>query len=196
MPAPVSPATLPPTGNFTFQLQQCIITSQAAFANGSAFYAGAALELLAADQNVATVAALAAPFNPDSDYPNPSGALRSRLQNMYYTINTRINLQTRPWVRRRHPPPSPPPPPSISGTPALTAKAGNLYSFQPSATDFAGNTGTLTFSIVGKPSWATFSTTTGLLSGIAVKGTYPGIVISVSDGCAGAALQTFSIRVN
>ena len=194
LPAPVGPSTLPPTGNFTNRLQQCIATSQAAFGKGAAFYGGAALELLAADQNVAAVAALAAPFNPDSDYPNPSGALRSRLQNMFYTINTRIKGNQA--ASSPPSPPPPPPPPAISGTPALTAKAGNPYSFQPSAADFAGNTGTLTFSIVGKPSWASFNTTTGLLSGIAVKGTYPGIVISVTDGCAGASLPAFSIRVN
>jgi len=48
---------------------------------------------------------------------------------------------------------------------------------------------------VGKPSWATFDTTTGLLSGLAVKGTYSGIVITVSDGCATASLPAFSIKV-
>jgi hypothetical protein len=53
-----------------------------------------------------------------------------------------------------------------------------------------------TFSIVGQPSWATFSTKSGLLSGTAVKGTYNGIVISVTDGCASASLPAFSIKVN
>jgi len=113
---------------------------------------------------------------------------------MYYTINTRINGNT-----ATSSPPSPPPPPpapSIGGTPPTSAKAGNLYTFTPTAADFAHNTATLTFSIVGKPSWATLNTTTGQLSGIAVKGTYPGIVITVTDGCASASLPAFSIRVN
>ena len=199
LPATVSPVVQPPDGNFTFQLQQCIDESQAAFAKGSpgsAIYAGAALQLLAADQQVAAVATLARPFTPDSDYPNPSGALRSRLQNMYYTINTRLNLQT--TSSGPPSPPPPPPPPSISGTPALTAKVGTPYSFQPSAADFAGDTAPqsyLTFSIVGKPSWATFNALTGLLSGPPVKGTYPGIVITVTDGCASASLPAFTIRV-
>lgn len=194
LPAPVGPSLQPPSGNFTFRLEQCVSTSKAAFAKGAAYYGGAALQLLAADQQVAAVATLAAPFTPDSDYPNPSGALRSRLENMYYTINTRISGN-----QASSAPPSPPPPPPsphISGTPALTAKAGTTYTFQPSAADFAGNTGTLTFSITGKPVWATFNAATGLLTGTAVKGTYPGIVISVTDGCASASLPAFSIRVN
>jgi len=194
LPAPVPPSTTPPDGNFTYQLQQCISTSQAAFAAGNLFYGGAANEALAADQQVAAVAGLSAPFTPVSDYPNPSGALRSRLQNIYYTINTRISGNQSAAAPPS--PPPPPPPPTIAGTPITKAKAGTLYSFQPSAADFAGNTGTLTFSIVGQPSWATFSTTSGLLSGTAVKGTYNGIVISVTDGCASASLPAFSIKVN
>jgi putative Ig domain-containing protein len=193
----VSSSSLP--GNFTFLLQQCIDESQAAFAKGSpasADYSGAALQLLAADQQVLAVATLAAPFTADSDYPNPSGALRSRLQNMYYTINTRLNLQAAS-SGPPSPPPSPPPP-TISGTPATTAKVGTPYLFQPSAADFAGDMAPqsyLTFSIVGKPSWATFNVFTGLLSGSPVKGTYPGIVITVTDGCASKSLPAFSIRV-
>lgn len=190
-----SPKSLP--GNFTYQLQQCIDTSQAVFLKGAPpYYPGAAAQLLAADQQVAAVATLippSGPFAPDSDYPNPSGALRSRLQNMYYTINTRID------GKQAASPPPPLQPPTISGTPVLKVSAGKMYSFQPTAADFAGDTAPqsyLTFSIVAKPSWATFSTTTGLLTGIAVKGTYSGIVISVTDGCASASLPAFSIRVN
>src|ERR1700756_1246082 len=78
---------------------------------------------------------------------------------------------------------APPPPPVISGTPDTAVEVGQSYSFQPSATDAAG--GTLPFSIVGKPSWATFDTGTGQLSGTPTAvnaGTYTGIVISVADG--------------
>ncbi|GAC1460620.1 MAG: hypothetical protein PVSMB6_20790 [Steroidobacteraceae bacterium] len=196
LPQPVSPAVQAPDGNFTFQLQQCINESQAAFTKGSAYYAGAANQLLAADQQVAAVATLAAPFTANSDYPNPSGALRSRLENMYYTINTRLDLQ----IAAAGPPSPPPAPPSpsISGTPVTRIQAGSFYSFQPGAADFAGDIAPqsdLTFSIVGKPSWATFHANTGLLSGIAVTGPYPGIVITVTDGCASASLPAFSIRV-
>jgi hypothetical protein len=191
---PADPASLP--ANFTFTLQQCVSSSQAAFARGSTFYGGAALQVLAADQQIANVSPPST-FTPESSYPNPSGALRWRLQNMYYTINTRLNLQTASSGPPS--PPPPPPPPTISGTPVLKVSAGKTYSFQPTAADFAGDTAPqsyLTFSIVAKPSWATFSTTTGLLTGIAVKGTYPGIVISVTDGCASASLPAFSIRVD
>ena len=91
---------------------------------------------------------------------------------------------------------TPPPPPIISGTPDTVVEVGQSYSFQPSATDAAG--GTLVFSIVGKPSWATFDTSTGLLSGTPTAvnvGTYTGIVISVADGSSSASLPPFSITV-
>ncbi len=190
---PSAPAITPPNGNFTFRLQQCIQTSQGAFAKSSADYAGAALELLTADQNIVNVAANSPPFTPNAHYPNPSGTLRQRLENLYYTINTRI-LGTHAMGMPQLPP-LPPPLPTISGTPVTKINAGLLYSFQPTAADFAGNSATLTYSIQNKPSWATFSTTTGLLTGTAVKGTYSGIVITVSDGCATASLPAFSIRV-
>jgi hypothetical protein len=90
----------------------------------------------------------------------------------------------------------PPPPPVISGTPDAAVEVGQTYSFQPSASDAAG--GTLTFSIVGTPSWATFNPATGQLSGTptaANVGTYTGIVISVADGASSASLPAFSITV-
>jgi hypothetical protein len=88
-------------------------------------------------------------------------------------------------------------PPVISGTPITSVKAGIGYAFWPSATDADGNT--LTFRISNKPVWASFSTSTGRLSGIPATGnvgTYGNIVISVSDGKATASLPAFSIRVN
>jgi hypothetical protein len=56
----------------------------------------------------------------------------------------------------------------------------------------------LAFSISNKPSWATFSTATGALTGTpttAQAGTYSNIVISVSDGTATTALTAFTITV-
>jgi hypothetical protein len=122
-----SPPTVTAPGNFTYQLRQCISTSQAAFAKAATYYDGAALQVLAADQRIAAVATLAPPFSAVANYPNPSGALRSRLQNIYYTINTRLKGNQ----ASSEPPPSPlpPPPPTLSGAPALTSKAGVLYSF-------------------------------------------------------------------
>lgn len=86
--------------------------------------------------------------------------------------------------------------PSITGTPAAAAATGTPYSFQPSATDADGDA--LTFSISNKPSWATFSTTTGSLTGTPAAGdvgSTRNIAISVSDGKTSASLSTFSITV-
>jgi hypothetical protein len=87
-------------------------------------------------------------------------------------------------------------PPTISGTPLTSLLVGATYSFQPSATDADGNT--LTFSISNKPSWATFNTATGALTGVpalADVGSTSNIVISVSDGTASVSLPAFSIAV-
>jgi hypothetical protein len=87
--------------------------------------------------------------------------------------------------------------PTISGSPPTSVTAGSSYSFTPSASDV--NNDTLTFSIQNKPSWATFSTTTGALTGTpgsANVGTFSNIVISVSDGHTSTPLAAFSIVVN
>jgi len=86
--------------------------------------------------------------------------------------------------------------PTISGTPSTSVVAGNAYSFQPVASDADGNA--LGFSIQNKPTWASFNTASGLLSGTPSStqaGTYSGIVISVSDGIATTSLSSFSIAV-
>lgn len=85
--------------------------------------------------------------------------------------------------------------PTISGTPATTVVVGAAYSFTPTSSDPNGDT--RTFSITGKPSWATFNTLTGALTGTpTAAGTHAGIVISVSDGNGGtASLSAFTITV-
>ncbi|TCK60450.1 DUF1566 domain-containing protein [Seleniivibrio woodruffii] len=83
--------------------------------------------------------------------------------------------------------------PTIAGTPAYTIGNGDSYSFSPTASD--ADNDTLTFSITNKPEWATFSTTTGALTGTAVTGTYTGITISVTDGKATTSLAPFTITV-
>jgi hypothetical protein len=86
--------------------------------------------------------------------------------------------------------------PIISGTPAASVVAGSAYSFTPSATDPAG--AVLAFSIQGMPSWAAFAASTGQLSGTPTSanvGTFPGIVISVSDGNESVSLPGFAIKV-
>jgi hypothetical protein len=86
--------------------------------------------------------------------------------------------------------------PTISGSPATSVTAGSAYSFQPSGADPDGDA--LMYSVQNKPAWATFSTTTGKLSGTpASAGAFSGIVIAVSDGKGGSAsLPTFSINVS
>ena len=84
----------------------------------------------------------------------------------------------------------------ISGTPPASVTAGSSYHFQPSATDSAGRT--VSFSVANKPSWATFSIASGLLSGTPTTsqtGTYANITISASDGQSSSALPPFSISV-
>jgi hypothetical protein len=87
--------------------------------------------------------------------------------------------------------------PTISGSPSTAVQAGTGYTFTPSASDADGNT--LGYSIANKPSWATFSVSSGQLSGTpgsSQVGTYSSIVISVSDGTATASLPAFGITVS
>jgi hypothetical protein len=95
-------------------------------------------------------------------------------------------------------PPTPPAntPPTISGSAASSVMVGQAYSFQPVATDPNGDT--LRFAISNRPSWMSFNTTTGRLTGTPATaniGAYSNIVISVNDGQASAALPAFAIQV-
>jgi hypothetical protein len=86
--------------------------------------------------------------------------------------------------------------PTITGTPGSSVLVGAAYAFQPSATDADGDT--LSFTITGKPAWATFSSSTGRLSGTpsaADVGSFTNIVISVNDGEAIVSLAAFSVSV-
>jgi hypothetical protein len=86
--------------------------------------------------------------------------------------------------------------PTISGSPLTSVLQNSAYSFTPTASDT--NHDPLTFSISGKPAWASFNTTTGVLTGTpgaADVGTYSNIQISVSDGQASVSLTAFSITV-
>ena len=99
-------------------------------------------------------------------------------------------------VSAGEPPPADNRAPVISGSPAPAVTVGSAYSFRPTASDPDGQA--LSFSITGKPGWATFSASTGRLSGTpgsGAVGTHPGIVISVSDGTASTALPAFTITV-
>jgi hypothetical protein len=99
-------------------------------------------------------------------------------------------------VRPKDVPPTPNSPPTISGAPANAVTINQGYMFQPSASDPNGDN--LRFAISGRPSWASFSTSTGRLSGTPTSaniGTYSNIVLSVNDGQVSAALPAFSIQV-
>lgn len=87
--------------------------------------------------------------------------------------------------------------PVISGTPATSVQATRPYSFTPMASDAETAQG-LVFSIANRPSWASFSTTTGTLSGTPAAGdvgTWANIRISVSDGSLSTSLPAFTITV-
>ncbi|WP_391856880.1 Ig-like domain-containing protein [Vibrio cidicii] len=88
--------------------------------------------------------------------------------------------------------------PVISGSPSTQVDEDSAYQFVPQASD-NDPADTLTYSIANKPSWATFDTATGALSGTPSNsdvGTHAGIVISVSDGRVSASLPAFAITVN
>jgi hypothetical protein len=86
--------------------------------------------------------------------------------------------------------------PLISGTPSTSVQATATYTFTPTASDAQNNR--LTFSISSKPAWASFSSSTGRLTGspaAAQVGTYSNITIRVSDGYLSRSLPAFSITV-
>ena len=102
-----------------------------------------------------------------------------------------------------NPPPNNPPAgpsnsaPTISGNPAPAVNVGDTYSFTPSASDADGDT--LTFSIQNQPSWASFDSSSGEISGtpeLGDVGMYSGISISVSDGTTTASTSAFSVEVS
>jgi hypothetical protein len=87
--------------------------------------------------------------------------------------------------------------PTISGTPVTTATVDKPYAWKPAASDVDGDA--LTFSITGKPAWASFDTTNGTLygtPGASSVGTYSNIVIKVSDGKATSSLPAFAVTVS
>jgi hypothetical protein len=86
--------------------------------------------------------------------------------------------------------------PTISGRPTARVRAGSRYDFVPTASDLDGDA--LTFSIRNKPSWASFNSDTGGLSGVpqtSDAGIYEGVTITVSDGSLSADVGPFAIEV-
>lgn len=85
--------------------------------------------------------------------------------------------------------------PTISGNGAATVTVGQAYNFTPTASDPDGTA--LTFTITGKPGWATFNASTGALSGTPGTGNTgtSNVTITASDGSLSASLS-FAITVN
>ncbi len=86
--------------------------------------------------------------------------------------------------------------PTISGDPPSAVLVGSGYSFRPSASDPNGDA--LTFVVQNKPSWATFNTKTGEISGIPTTGNigmFSNISITVSDGEMSASTPQFAVEV-
>jgi len=130
------------------------------------------------------------------------GKASASLPGFQIAISAPVMVVPPPAAPPATPPTTPPttPPantaPTISGSSVTTVQATKPYAFTPSASDAEHQA--LTFSIANKPSWAAFSSATGMLSGTPTAGqtgTYANIVISVSDGSLGAALPAFSITV-
>ena len=86
-------------------------------------------------------------------------------------------------------------PPILTGTPSTSVEVGQAYTFTPVASDVDSDP--LTFSITNKPTWATFDSATGKLTGTPTAvGVTSGIVISVSDGINTAvSLPAFDMTV-
>lgn len=87
-------------------------------------------------------------------------------------------------------------PPTISGNPPSTVTVDESYAFTPQASDPDGDA--LTFSIQNTPSWASFDTATGSLTGVPAIGDiglYTNIQISVSDGQLSTSLPSFNVEV-
>lgn len=87
--------------------------------------------------------------------------------------------------------------PVISGSPSGAVTVGNTYSFTPTASDADGDT--LTFTIENQPSWASFDSATGQISGqptVGDLGMYSNIVIRVTDGIDTTSMSPFAVSVN
>ena len=87
-------------------------------------------------------------------------------------------------------------PPQISGAPTTQTLIDHTYSFVPTANDPNGDS--LQFTIANRPSWLSFSPSTGGLTGTptaADVGTYRGVTIQVTDGRTPSTLPAFDVQV-
>jgi hypothetical protein len=193
---PLQAQSLPDGKGNNTQLQRCLNTSQLAF-NANNIYA--VQELLVADEFIINNASPAmGVFTPNAHYINPSGLVRTEVENEYLTIDERINGGS-PFAVSTTPPVSQlalaaPIPPNISGTPLTHTTAGTPYTVTPVYSQFFGGNpapSSLVFTILNEPNWTveSFDPATGVFTGIAQKGTFNNITISVTDGCNSKSLR-------
>ena len=86
--------------------------------------------------------------------------------------------------------------PVISGTPATTVAQGAIYEFTPTGSD--ADNEPFSYVIENKPSWASFSESSGALTGTPGNGdvgTHSNIIIGITDGKATTKLDPFTITV-
>lgn len=86
--------------------------------------------------------------------------------------------------------------PAIAGQAPTSVVAGSTYSFTPTASD--PDQDSLTFTIDSKPSWASFDTKTGRISGTpsaADVGSHENIIVKVTDGKSTTSLPEFVVNV-
>lgn len=86
--------------------------------------------------------------------------------------------------------------PRLTGSPNDSIKVGAKYKFTPGMSGL--DAAKISYSIKRKPSWATFNSSTGRLSGRPGNkdvGDYQNIVLKATDGKKSAALGAFSITV-
>jgi hypothetical protein len=85
----------------------------------------------------------------------------------------------------------------LAGAPPSSVTVGAEYSFQPTVLQ---GSGPISFTIEGKPAWASFNPATGTLSGTPSAndvGPTPGtITITASNGTSAASIGPFTIEVN
>ena len=131
----------------------------------------------------------------------PSDAEVGSYDNLRISVSDGVNVTEgnafRIVVNPRDTPPPTNRPPVISGDPSTSLLTGQSYDFTPTASDPDGQP--LSFSIAGRPAWASFDGDTGRLAGTPVagmEGDYANIRISVSDGTESASLPAFAITVS
>ena len=131
----------------------------------------------------------------------PSGSAGKTYSNILITVSDGAKSATLPSFSITIKPPSTSSTdnraPTISGAPVTSAVVDRPYSFRPNASDLDGDP--LTFTITGKPAWASFDSTNGTLYGTPTAGNVgvsSNVTIRVSDGKTSTSLAPFPITVS